>query len=114
MITTGITIAADKAIVCKFNPTLFDETNGPALELTPNWAKSLLYRMGFAKRKGCSTKKLMVHNFEELKEQFLNDIVTAVANMEDIPDDLILNWDHTAKHCACVFMDDEPERRKAS
>ena len=95
VITTGITIAAGKAIVRKFNPTLFGETNGPALELTPNWAKSLLYRMGFAKRKGCSTKKLMVHNSEEIKEQFLNDIVT-VANMEDIPDDLILNWDHTA------------------
>lgn len=51
--------------------------------------------MGFAKRKGCSTKKLMVHNFDELKEQFLNDICT-VAIMEDIPDELILNWDHTA------------------
>ena len=95
MITTGIAIVAGKAIVHKFNPILFDETNGPALELMPNWAKSLLYRMGFAKRKGCSTKKLMVHNFEELKEQFLNDIFT-VAIMEDIPDDLILSWDHTA------------------
>ena len=37
----------------------------------------------------------MVHNFEEVKEQFLNDIV-AVVKMEDIPDELILNWDHTA------------------
>lgn len=54
-----------------------------------------MYRMGFTKRKGCSTKKLMVHNFDELKEQFLNDI-NAVVTMEDIPDDLILNWDHIA------------------
>jgi len=37
----------------------------------------------------------MVHNSEELKEQLLNDIST-VAIMEDIPDELILNWDHTA------------------
>jgi len=37
----------------------------------------------------------MVHNFEELQEQFLNDIII-VAIMEDIPDELILNWDHTA------------------
>ena len=92
VITTDIAIAA---IVWKFNPTLFDEKNGPALELTPNWAKSLLYRMGFTMRKRCFTKKLMVHNFEELQEQFLNDINT-VAIMEDIPDELILNWDHTA------------------
>ena len=40
MITTGIAIAAGKAIVHKFNATLFDEKNGPALELMPNWAKS--------------------------------------------------------------------------
>lgn len=33
VITTGIAIAAGKAIVRKFNPTLFDEKNGPALEL---------------------------------------------------------------------------------
>ena len=36
MITTDIAIAAGKAIVQKFNPVLFDEKNGPALELTPN------------------------------------------------------------------------------
>jgi len=92
VITTGIAIAAGKAIVCKFN---FDETNSPAVELAPNWTKLLLYRIGFAKQKGFFTKKLMVHNFEELKEQFLGDIKT-VAIMEEIPDDLILYWDHIA------------------
>ena len=51
--------------------------------------------MGFTMRKRCSTKKLVVHNFEELQEQFLNNINT-VAIMEDIPDELMLNWDHTA------------------
>jgi len=47
VITTDIAITAGKAIVCKFNPALFDENNGPALKLTTNWARSLLYRMGF-------------------------------------------------------------------
>jgi len=49
VITTGIAIAAGKAIVLKFNPNLFDEMSGRTLELTSNWAKSLLYRIGFAK-----------------------------------------------------------------
>ena len=101
VITTDIAIATGKAIVRKFNPTLFDEKNCSALELTLNWTKSLLYRMGFTMRKGCSTKKLMVHNFEELQKQFLNDINTVVI-IEDIPDDLILNWDHTAINIVSV------------
>ena len=42
------------------------------------------------------------HNFEELQEQFLNDIII-VAIMEDIPDELILNWDHTAISIVPVF-----------
>ena len=79
----------------KYNPSLIDEDDGPTIHLTTNWAKSLLYRMRFVKRKGCSTKKLMMHNFEEIKEQFLFDI-KVVVRMEDIPDDLIFNWDHTA------------------
>ena len=95
MIITDIAIAAGKAILFGNLTlrTLFDEKNSPALELTPNWAKSLFYRMGFTMQKVCSTKKLMVHNFEELQGQFLNDINT-VAIMEDIPDELTLNWDH--------------------
>ena len=63
------------------DPGLIDEDDGPPIHLTTNWAKSLLYRMGFVKRKG-------------IKEQFLFDI-EVVVKMEDIPDDLILNWDHT-------------------
>ena len=85
--TTAITIATGKG----------KENNGP-LQLTSNWGKSLLrIQDGFCeqKPKGCSTKKLMVHNLEEIKEQFLNDIV-AVVEVENIPDELILNWDHTA------------------
>ena len=95
VITSGIAIAAGKAILHKYNPSLIDEDDGLTIHLTTNWAKLLLYRMGFVKRKGCSTKKLMVHNIEEIKEQFLFDI-EVVVRMEDIPDDLILNWDHTA------------------
>ena len=48
--------------------------------------------MGFAKQKGCSTKKLMVHNFEELKEQFLNVTVRAKTSLV-----------HTSKFATLAF-----------
>ena len=46
------------------------------------------------KRRGSSTAKMSVTNFEELKEQYLLDI-KAVTIMEEVPPELILNWDHT-------------------
>ena len=41
--------------------------------------------------------KVTVQDFEAVKTLFLNDVFTTVA-MEDIPEDLIINWDHTALH----------------
>ena len=89
-----IVIAVGRTIVWKYDPKLLVENAGP-LSLTTNLAKSVLYRMNYVKRKGCSTKKTMVHDFEGIKLNFLNDIL-AVVKMEDILDDLTLNWDHTA------------------
>ena len=65
--------------------------------LTPgkDWAKSLLSRMGYVKRKATTKGKVSVDDFEKIKESFLKDIYVTV-NMEDIPDQLIINWDHTA------------------
>ena len=36
----------------------------------------------------------MIHDFEVIKINFLNDVF-AIVKMEDILDELILNWDHT-------------------
>ena len=36
----------------------------------------------------------MVCDFENIKVNFLNDVF-AIVKMEDILDELILNWDHT-------------------
>ena len=58
---------------------------------------SLLYRMNFVKRKCGSTCKIAVTNFDEVKEQFLLDILVTV-HMEEIPFDLIFNWDQTGLH----------------
>lgn len=93
VVTTAITMAAATAIVRKSDRNLLSE-NGGLVSITVNWAKSLLYRMGFVKRRGSTTIKLTVNNFDRVKEQFLFDIQTAV-EMEDIPPQLVFNWDHT-------------------
>jgi len=52
--------------------------------------------MNFVKRKATTKKpKFSVFNFEEIKSQFLMDIMAAVT-MEEIPDDMVINWDQTA------------------
>ena len=93
LITTEITIAAAKAIIRKYNPQLLVDDEGP-ITITSDWAKSLLYRMHFVKRRGSTTTKQLVDDFEAIKMQFLADLVT-VTLLQEIPDDLVLNWDHT-------------------
>ena len=61
--TTSITMAAATAIVRKADRNLLEE-NGGLITITNNWAKSLFYRMNFVKRRGSSTAKLAVANFE--------------------------------------------------
>ncbi len=51
--------------------------------------------MGFSKRRANSKSKVLVSDFETVKDDFCND-VKCVVKMEDIPDALIINWDQTA------------------
>lgn len=46
VVTTAITMAAATAIVRRADRNLLSENGGP-IDITVNWAKSLLYRMGF-------------------------------------------------------------------
>ena len=82
----GILLAYDKAKLVEF---------GGHVSLSKQWAHSLLHRMNFVQRKRTTSKgKFTVENFAQVKEQFLRDVVTIV-EMEDIPGELILNWDQT-------------------
>ena len=65
------------------------------IKLNKEWARSVLRRMGFTKRRANSKSKILPNNFEEIKEQFLTD-VQSVIDMEEVPPSLILNWEHTA------------------
>ena len=54
MINTAITMVAATVIVRKADRNLLVENRGP-ITVTSNWAKSLLNRMNFVKRRGSST-----------------------------------------------------------
>ena len=94
-VSTAVVVAAAKGIAEAKDPALLAENNGP-INLTRDWGKRLLGRMGFVKCK-CTTAatKLMPEEFEDVKTQFLEDIET-VAKLKDIPLQLVINWDQTA------------------
>ena len=58
------------------------------------WAKSLLRRMGFVKRKGSTSARVAVQDFEAIKKGFLERIIAAVKT-HSIPQALIINLDET-------------------
>jgi hypothetical protein len=87
-----ITMASATAIVRRTDRNLSE--NGGPICITVNWAKSLLYRMGFIKRRGSTAMKMTVNNFESVKGLFLLDVRIAI-EMEDIPPELVFNWDQT-------------------
>ena len=50
--------------------------------------------MQFVKRKATTKSKITVPHFDALKEQYLLDI-KVIVTMEEIPPDLVVNWDQT-------------------
>ena len=93
-VTTSIAIATATGIVSKTKRTSLQEYGGP-VALTKSWAQSLLRRMGFVKRKGGTKTRILPMNLDELRTTFLEQIQINV-DSEEIPPQLVLNWDHTA------------------
>ena len=93
VINTAIVIAAANGIIKKYDANLLKE-NGGHISLSKDWAKSLLTRLGYVKRRASTAAKVSVSDFEAYKAQFVFDIQT-VMEMEEIPKDLVINWDHT-------------------
>lgn len=86
----GIVMSEDKQLISE---------NGGPITLTKTWAYSLLQRMNFVKRRRSCTAKTHIpdEKFDAIKTEFLNKIKTAVTE-NDIPPDLIYNWDHIGQH----------------
>ena len=75
--------------------------NGGSIEITRDWALSVLKRMNMVKRRGSITAKPVIKNFDEVKTKYLTDIKTLM-NKHNIPPELIINWDHTGIHLVPV------------
>ena len=87
-ISTIVVVAIGRGLQLK-------HTDSIPVKLSREWARSVLRRMGFSKQRGSSTSKILPKAFAGIKEQYLIDI-RSVVKFEDIPEQLILNWDQTA------------------
>lgn len=108
-----IVMAAPRGILLKCDRTKLAEFGGH-VEINRHWAHSLLTCMKFVQRKATTAKsKETDANFAELKKSFLAD-VKATVTMEQIPPDLILNWNQTGikiVSCSTWTMDQRGAKR---
>lgn len=88
-VNTAVVIASAEGILLSKDANILKR-----ITLTKDWAKSLLIRMGMVKRRVSSKAKVDVEKFEALRQGFLLDIKNIVS-LEEIPPDLIINWDQT-------------------
>ena len=96
VVNTAIVLAAGEGIVAAADCSLLRQ-HGGSLVLTKAWAKSLLSRIGFVKRKGSTSAKVPAPEFEKRMDQYLLGIRAEVI-INDIPPSLVINWDQTAIH----------------
>ena len=85
-----------EGVVKSYDSNLLKE-NGGHIVCSKSWAKSFLHRLGYVKRRASTKAKVTAADFDAHKAQFVFDIQTIV-EMEEIPSDLIINWDHTGIH----------------
>lgn len=96
VVNTSVLIAAAKGLVLHHDSNWLRE-NGGHLELSTHWAKGRLRKLGFSKRRVTTKASLTSVDFEERKAQFVFD-AQAIIELEEIPDDLVVNWDQTGIH----------------
>ena len=95
VINSAIGIGCASGIVKNVDCNLL--SNGGHISFSKHWARYMLDRMGFVKRRVSTKAKISVATFECFKVQSLFDI-QVITTMEDIPEDLIINWDQTGIH----------------
>ena len=93
VVNSAIVRSAAVGIVKSHDANLL-KCNGGHIDITKSWAISIPQRMGYVKRRNTTKAKVNISDFEELKAQFVFDI-KAIIEMEEIPPELVINWDHT-------------------
>ncbi len=96
VVNSAIVIAGAEGIIKSHDSNLLKE-NGGHIACSKSWAKSFLGRLGYVKRRVSTKAKVTVADFDAYKAQFIFDI-QAIVELEEIPPDLIINWDHTGIH----------------
>jgi len=96
VLNTSVLLAAAKGLVLYHDSNWLKE-NGGHLELSTHWAKGRLRKLEFSKRRVTTKASLTYVDFEERKAQFVFD-AQAIIELEEIPDDLVVNWDQTGIH----------------
>ena len=89
VVNTDVVIATGKGILMSKDANLLSN-----ITLTKAWAKYLLRRMNFVKWKATTKAKVNVEHFEEVRQEFLLEIRNVVI-MDEIPLDLVINFDQT-------------------
>ena len=79
-INIAVVLASAEGIIIHKDSNLLQ-----SIELTEGWAKYLLHRIGYLKRKSTTKAKMVVEHFEEVKKEYLLDI-KLVISMDEIPD----------------------------
>ena len=93
IVNCNIVIAAAKGFISHKRPSLLKE-HGGSLDLTKKWAESFLRCRGFVKRKATKAARKLPPDYPDLKIAYLKRIEDEVKN-NDIPADLLINWDQT-------------------
>ena len=78
-INTAVVVASTQGIIMNRNADLLSSSGTGGIKLTSDWAKSLLNRMGYVKRKACSKANVDIAQFEQLKDDFFLEIKTIVS-----------------------------------
>ena len=93
VVNSTIVLSIAEVIVKSHDSSLL-ACNGGHIQCTKQWAKHFLTRLGYMKRKATTKASLSDVDFEAQKEQFLFD-VKCIIDMEIIPSNLVINYDHT-------------------
>ena len=89
VVNTKVVIATGKGILMSKDANLLS-----SITLTKAWAKYLLNRMGFVKRKATTKAKVNVEHFEKVRQDFLLEVKNVIA-MDEIPPEKVINFDQT-------------------
>lgn len=89
IVNRTIVIAAAKGILKSHDPSLLN-----SFDLSPRWARSLLERMNFVRRKGTKAARKLPPDFPEIRDEFVKRVRTVI-DKNVVPPEMFVNFDQT-------------------